>query len=113
MELSKAAAFDQAVSTLFGHLVTTFPQPVGIDATAAGLTKQSGYKVDENSGFGELVEVPAHQDEVFFVGCVTWLEAEGYIHAKREGFSFVNVVLTAKGLKLLRVEPRCLNTNIY
>jgi hypothetical protein len=114
MNLSNVEAFNSVVSKLFRHLAETFPHQDSIDASTIGLEKKSGYQVDPTSSFGELAEIPASADEVFFVSCVTWLEAEGYIRVgEKKGFGFKKVVLTAKGLKLIRAEPDSLNTNTY
>lgn len=101
MALSNIERFDEITGEVFAKLYLNFPVPC--------LLRVADY-VANATVFNEHLstDVPSKEAEFFF-SCIRWLESAGYIAAKAENEFFVaEVVLTSKGLEVLRAMPSSL-----
>lgn len=116
MVITQSAKFDDVSISIFKCLIESFPVAKDIDASVAGFDIIGGTSSDPENpdgNWGTAVNPPT-ADEVFFASCVRWLGNEGYLSFAHDyGNGFSNVVLTHKGLSLLRVKPRSLDTENY
>jgi hypothetical protein len=100
--------FDEIAEKLLDQLAVAFPIPVDVSASSLGLkeSKKSTYDpVTETRIGGE----PMTEDEKYLQPTIAWLIQSGYIHGDKTQFGYLRLVLTERGLDLLRVRPRSLN----
>ena len=101
MTMSNIERFDEITGDVFAKLYLNFPVPCLLRA-ADYVTNPTEY----NEHIGG--DVPSREAEFFF-SSIRWLEDAGYIVTKAENESYVaDVVLTSKGLEVLRAMPSSL-----
>jgi len=106
MITSNIERFDHVAGRVFGHLYEHFPVPCYITAK---LVFDEVTTFDEHLG----MEIPNESAE-FFAACVSWLHRAGYIEYREWNHalaSFSQVILTAKGLEVLKALPASLQAS--
>lgn len=94
---SNIEQFDEYAARIFALLYEAFPVPRDIDA----LELSGRPDVDENG-------MPQEEAEIA-ISTLHWLREAGYVWYENEtGYGALNVVLSAKGLELLKVVPASL-----
>jgi len=98
--------FNDYTASVLSELYTHFPVKRSIDArTLCGHT--------DRDDFGGIVDADGRPSKAFEIACGTieWLGDSGYLtYASRTPCAFVNVVLTPKGLSLLKSSPDALRS---
>lgn len=117
MKIAKSQEFENVVSSVGAHLLDSFPSPASFDATVAGYDKVGMSDWSRRNNLGEPTETEPSSDELFFLACVRWLEAEGYIRVGQyysvHDIGVDQVVLTKTGLELFNTLPPCLKSGYY
>lgn len=100
MALKNIELFDLYVGKIFVKLYENFPLRIDISPC-----KMIGKEINEDT-----LEAPKECD--IFIDTMIWLEESGYIkYSSQEGnHYFLKVVLTAKGLELLKAVPPSVET---
>ena len=101
MASSNIELFDEFAGKIFGQLYERFPVPkdLHIEDFFPTISKEGG-----DAAASEI----SHKRTVFYATTV-WLQSAGYTTSADERSSFSNqVVLTAKGLEVLKATPRSL-----
>ncbi|WP_322979280.1 hypothetical protein [Pseudomonas sp. C11] len=101
MTMSNIEKFDEITGEVFAKLYLNFPVPC--------LLRSAEY-VANSTEYNEHIgaDVPTKEAEFFFAS-IRWLEDAGYIATKAENeFYVAEVVLTSKGLEVLRAMPSSL-----
>lgn len=105
MTTSNIKLFNELTGRVLGALYEGFPVPrqLFIKNFIDG-----GYSEDPHLG----AEVP-NDKGTFFLACVDWLADAGYLRfgEKNHHFGFMDAVLTAKGLEVLKASPESLKTD--
>src|SRR3990167_2175961 len=101
MSASNIERFDEIAGEVFAKLYSYFPVPC--------LLKAGDYVATPSVANEHLgCDVPSEEAEFFFA-CIRWLESAGYITTKAENELYVaDVLLTSKGLEVLRAVPASL-----
>ncbi|OQX16190.1 MAG: hypothetical protein BWK73_04820 [Thiothrix lacustris] len=91
--------FDEISARIFAALYESFPLPLDIDCIE--LTKAA--EIEANGA--------ATKETRICIATLTWLQEEGYLKYQVKGkFDAFNIVLTAKGLSVLKAVPSSLET---
>lgn len=104
MTASNIERFDEITGQVLGALYERFPVPHRL--LIADFV-QEGYSMNDHLG----IEVPNDAGK-FFLASVTWLADSGYLKYREQahGMGFLESVLTAKGLEVLKATPASLQT---
>lgn len=117
MKIAKSQEFENVVSRVGAHLLGIFPSPASFDATVAGYDKVGITDWKNQNKMGEPTVTEPSSDELFFLACMRWLEAEGYIRVGQyysvHDIGVDHVVLTKMGLELFGALPPCLKTGYH
>lgn len=107
MKSENIEKFNDIVGTVLGHLYARFPVPTIIDAELIGINTACEV-VEGPGGAGQIVERD-DEDERFFLHSVSWLISAGFAQVgQRTRSAFIDVVLTSKGLEVLKAYPSSL-----
>lgn len=107
--------FTLVTTKIFNKLLETFPNPIDLDATVAGYEATAGYHEVATEGTTSSWAQPSiykhpEADEQLFANTLHWLANEGYVRVEKvKNCRFSMVVLTEKGLRLLKALPPCLS----
>lgn len=117
MKITKSQEFENVVSNVGKHLLANFPSPVSFDATVVGYDKVGMYDWNKPNSMGEPTQKEPSADELFFLACIRWLEAEGYISVAQyyssNDIGVDKAVLTMAGLELFNAVPPCLKPTYH
>jgi hypothetical protein len=104
MAASNIEQFDEITGQVLGALYETFPVPRRLFITDFVL---DGFSMSEQLG----MPVPNAAGS-FFLASVDWLAGAGYLthRGHAQGTGFLDSVLTAKGLEVLKATPASLQT---
>lgn len=100
--------FDEYVAKVFGELYRSFPVPIGLD-----VCKLSGDEAVE--GFDQFLADEEGLSMAFEVcfATIAWLEEAGYITSRdNTQQAYIDCVLTAKGLEVLKSVPDSLKSKL-
>ncbi|EHD22630.1 MULTISPECIES: hypothetical protein [Brenneria] len=102
MTNSNIEKFNELVGIIFAKLYESFPLKRDL-FTDDILGKE--FLASNSQEIGTSAE-----DEIFFLDSIDWLLMSGYIVGARSSGGCHNVVLTAKGLEVLKAVPQSLNS---
>ncbi|MDD0973804.1 hypothetical protein [Pseudomonas fontis] len=104
MTVSNIQQFDEITGRVLGTLYENFPVPKSLRIKQF---VEDGFIYDERV----QVDVPS-ESGMFFMACIDWLAEAGYLRfrSKAHNDGFVEAVLTAKGLEVLKAIPESLQT---
>lgn len=102
--------FDVVAGAVFAYLYEQFPVPVDLDYQQVEVPENQS--ADAQTDWSLWLE-GAPQKAGFLAATVDWLASTGYLtfKSKSEGCAFTGVVLTAKGLEVLKAAPKSLRTD--
>nr|DAQ69873.1 MAG TPA: YjcQ protein [Inoviridae sp.] len=109
MDLKNATEFDRVVTRIFTVLAEAFPKPVDFGFQAIGLADGPAH---ETKDFSSVVTEYTPQHE-FAAQCVSFLISEGYVSGNPQPTWARNVLLTDKGLELIKAKPDSLLPGTY
>jgi len=100
--------FDEIVGKTFARLYVKFPSPIYLPMTHF-VGEGNSFTEDESSG----LNFPIGEAEFAF-DCVNWLIGAGFASGKPDSGSiaFGSLVLTAKGLEVLKLIPDSLSSSL-
>ncbi|MFK4136329.1 hypothetical protein ACI2KR_29220 [Pseudomonas luteola] len=107
--------FNEITSKVFALLYSTFPMPQNLYPSSIGITETPALEHDGESGtlggIGWLKEREPSDEEKCFGHTIAWLVKAGYVTAERriDISSHEDVVLTIKGLEVLKAVPSVLD----
>lgn len=107
MREANVRKFDEITEKLLNHLAVVFPIPSDVGTASLGLKESSKGTydpVEETNVGGE----PETDDEKYLQPTIAWLLQSGYIHGEKGQHGYRALVLTERGLALLRVRPQSL-----
>lgn len=110
MELTNATEFDRVVVRVFSTLSERFPVPVSLDFEALGLADGPAISETGLDGYGRTENYEQH---VFAANCVNFLIKEQYVIGQLNDHYPQSIVLTEKGLELIRATPISLRRDNY
>ncbi|QBR32922.1 MULTISPECIES: hypothetical protein [Pseudomonas] len=110
MELTNATEFDRVVTRVFSALAEHFPAPLSLDFEALGLVAGPALSETGLDGYGHTAHYEQH---VFAAECVSFLIKEQYLNGHLNEYYPRDVVLTQKGLELIRATPLSLKRDNY
>lgn len=110
MELTNATEFDRVVTRVFSALAERFPAPLSLDFEALGLVAGPALSETGLDGYGHTEHYEQH---VFSAECVNFLIKEQYLTGRLNDYYPQDIVLTQKGLELIRATPVSLKCDNY
>lgn len=106
-DCSNIARFDEYTGKIFAALYQRFPEP---------LLLQTHEYVESPTEFSDFLGCDtASKESEFFCHTVVWLEKAGYIETEEVDGRYLyvqGVVLTAKGLEVLNIQPDSLEQRV-
>lgn len=105
MTVSNIERFDEVTGLIFATLYKAFPLPTELSPMQFGGTNLYEPASD---GFGTVQNEDAH----FFVASLDWLCSAGYLSvgSQFDDGTYLDCILTAKGLEVLKAVPESLQT---
>lgn len=99
--------FDEITEKLLNYLAATFPIPSDVGAASLRLAESSkgAYDPVSETRVGDELET---DDEKYLQPIISWLLQSGYIYGEKSQRGYRALVLTERGLNLLRIRPHSL-----